>query len=83
MAMAGRAAYIVKWLCASPSSERPGFGTGPAGVPFRTSAAGCPTAWESGFEQTPAGTLGSWMAKAGVTGRAKAAATIIPPRSTR
>ena len=46
---------------------------------FAKPVAGCPTASESGFEQTPAGTLGSWMAKAGTAGTtATAAATINP-----
>jgi hypothetical protein len=45
---------------------------------FAIPIAGCPTAWESGFEQTPAGTLGSWMAKAGAAGTARATATITP-----
>ena len=48
---------------------------------FAFPVAGCPTACESGFEQTPAGMLGSWMAKAGAAGTAKATAAITPRMS--
>src|SRR5262245_26309779 len=64
-------------LCpAIPASvfETPRFGP-----PWGFENAGCPTAWESEFEQVAPGIpVPSWMAKAGVAGTASAAATIAP-----
>ena len=48
---------------------------------FAFPVAGCPTASESGFAHAPAGTLGSWMAKAGTAAQPQGQRPPPPPRA--